>query len=52
VANEDTVQLEFYAPWPNIGKKFSEQLGEIRTDTSALAPVVRVIVTYQFPGEL
>jgi len=41
VANEDTTQLEFYAPWPNIGKKFSEQLGEIRTDTAALAPIVR-----------
>jgi len=41
VANEDTIQGIFYAPWPNLGKKFSQQLGEIRTDTAHLAPIVR-----------
>ena len=34
MANEDTVQIAFYSPWPNLGKKFSQQLGEIRTDTA------------------
>ena len=43
MANENTVALEFYAPWPLFGKKLSEQLGEIRTDTAALFPVVRGI---------
>ena len=41
MASEDTVEVEFYSTWPNLGKKFSQQLGEIRTDTSALKPVVR-----------
>ena len=40
---EDTVQIEFYSIWPDLGKKLSEQLGEIRTDTASLAPVVRAV---------
>ncbi len=40
---EDTIQPKFYSVWPNLGKKFSKQLGEIRTDTSSLAPMVRGI---------
>lgn len=38
---EDTITPEWYAPWPNLGKKLSEQLGEIRNDTAAMAPVSR-----------
>jgi hypothetical protein len=30
----------FYAPWPLFGKKFSSQLGEIRANQDALAPIV------------
>jgi hypothetical protein len=41
--NDDTVQVAFYAPWPNFGVKLSQQWGQIRTDTSHLAPVVRGI---------
>ena len=41
MSNEDTTQVEFYAVWPNLGKKFSQQLGEIRTDTAHLSPLVR-----------
>ena len=41
MANEDTVSVDFYAPWPDFGKKFGDQLGEIRTDTAHLAPLVR-----------
>lgn len=41
MAAETTVHIEFYSPWPNLGKKLSEQLGEIRTDTSSLEPIVR-----------
>ena len=40
---EDTTQIEFYSVWPDLGKKLSEQLEEIRTDTSSLNPVVRGI---------
>ncbi len=39
--SEDTVQVEFYSVWPDLGKKFNKQLGEIRTDTASLQPVVR-----------
>jgi hypothetical protein len=39
--NDDTIQVEFYAPWPNFGVKLSQQWGAIRTDTSHLAPLVR-----------
>ncbi|MGW8181744.1 MAG: hypothetical protein ACWGQW_23685, partial [bacterium] len=38
---EDTYQQDFYAPWPDLGKKLSFQLNEIRTDTAYLYPVVR-----------
>jgi hypothetical protein len=38
---ENTTQGDFYAPWPDKGKKLSFQLEEIRTDTSYLFPLVR-----------
>ena len=38
---EDTITPEYYPIWPNLGKKLSEQLGEIRNDTAAMAPLVR-----------
>ena len=41
MANEDTVAVSFYSPWPDLGKKFSQQLGQIRTDTAHLSPLVR-----------
>jgi hypothetical protein len=31
----------FYNPWPNLGKKFHQQLGEPRQDTTALAPFAK-----------
>ena len=41
MAAENTTKTEFYAPWPDLGKKLSQQLNEIRTDTSYLFPIVR-----------
>jgi hypothetical protein len=35
------VSLDFYAPWPNFGKKLSGQWDALRADTRALAPLVR-----------
>ena len=43
MASEDTIQPKFYSVWPNTGKKFSQQLGEIRTDTSSLTPIARAV---------
>jgi hypothetical protein len=43
MSSDDTISPEFYAPWPDLGVKFNKQLGEIRSSTSALAPVARGI---------
>jgi hypothetical protein len=37
----DYEPASFYAPWPLFGKKFSSQLGEIRANQDALAPIVK-----------
>ena len=39
--NDDTIQSQFYAPFPNLGVKLSQQWEAIRTDTAALFPIVR-----------
>ena len=41
MASEDTVQPQWYAPWPSFGKALSQQWGAIRHDTSYMAPIVR-----------
>lgn len=43
MSNDDVYKSEFYAPWPRLGVAFSKQLNEIRTDTAALAPVIRAV---------
>ena len=41
MSSEDTIQREFYAPWPDLGVKLSQQWEKIRSDTAALFPIVR-----------
>jgi len=33
--------LEFYSPWPDLGRKLSDQWEDIRTLTKSLHPIVR-----------